>query len=179
MSTLNVFFDFSFWQAFISNAAATLVGVALGIPVALWISRYQERSSEKERKKKILKLLFDELLSNQAVLSGWSKSNDKVGESRLLSAFVKNESWRAFSDGGELQWIKDPQLLNIISDAYFRIRSVSQMSDKHYGMLMVNLENYSISTVNNVYHYLERSIDEATDAIDKALKEISSYTKTE
>jgi hypothetical protein len=49
------FFDFGFWQAFVSNAAATLVDVAMGIPIALWISSYQEKTSEKKRKNKILR----------------------------------------------------------------------------------------------------------------------------
>lgn len=168
------FFDLAFWQAFVSNAAATIVGVAIGIPVALWINHYQEKSSEKERKKKILRLLFNELLGNQAVLSGWHKSEDQHGEARILSAVLRNESWKAFSDGGELEWIKDPELLNTISEAYFLVRSVGEMSDKYYGMLMVNLEQVSAFPGTNIYHYLEKSVEEAREAINKALQEISS-----
>jgi len=168
------FFIFVFWQAFVSNAAATLVGVAIGIPVALWISHYQEKSSEKERKKRILRLLFNELLVNQTVLSGWHDSIDQKGEARILSAVLRYESWKAFSDGGELEWIKDPGLLDTISEAYFMIRSVSQMSDKYYGMLMVDWEQVSTLTYKSVYNYLEKSVNEAIESLDKALKEIGT-----
>jgi len=42
------FFDTTFWQSFLSNALATFLGVIIGIPVALWISQYRERKTEKE-----------------------------------------------------------------------------------------------------------------------------------
>jgi hypothetical protein len=45
-------FDFAFFQAFLSNAFATIIGVILGIPIALWLNSHLERSSEQERKKK-------------------------------------------------------------------------------------------------------------------------------
>ena len=46
------FFDFSFWQNFVSNALATFLGAIFGIPIALLLSRYQEKIAEKERKSK-------------------------------------------------------------------------------------------------------------------------------
>jgi len=104
------FFSAEFWQSFVSNALATCIGAGLGVLGALWLSRYQEKSSEKERKKKILRLLFNELLGNLTQLSAFQKSQIKYREALTLSALLRNESWRAFSDGGELEWIKDPQL---------------------------------------------------------------------
>jgi hypothetical protein len=121
-----------------------------------------------------VRLLFNELLVNQVVLSGWHDSKDQNGEARILSAILRIESFKAFSDGGELQWIKDPELLDKISEAYFMIRSVSQMSDKYYGMLMVDWEQFSIFTMKNIYSYLEKSVEESKEAIHNALKEISS-----
>jgi ABC-type spermidine/putrescine transport system permease subunit I len=50
------FFNLSFWQNFISSGLATLVGVIIGIPAALWIGRIQERATEKEKKKKSFSL---------------------------------------------------------------------------------------------------------------------------
>ncbi len=48
------FFDTAFWKDFVANATATLLGVAVGIPVALWIDRlvssWQEsKESAKQR----------------------------------------------------------------------------------------------------------------------------------
>ena len=105
------FFDTSFWQNFVSNTLATIVGaVILGIPIALWLNKHQEKSSEKERKKKILSLLREELLINLTQLSGWEKNDNKRIEVNIIGPFLRNESWKAFSDGGELQWIKNPIL---------------------------------------------------------------------
>ena len=168
------FLDFAFWQAFVSNAAATLVGVALGIPIALWISRHQANTEEKERKKKILTLLYDELLVDRAVLFGWHDSQDQKSEARILSAILRYESWKAFSDGGELEWIRDPGLLNTISEAYFMIRSVSQLSDRYFGMLMVDWEQVSSLAMRNVYDNFRMSVSRAIESTDKALKEIGA-----
>ena len=98
------FFDIPFWQNFVSNALATIVGaVVLGIPIALWLNRHQEKSSEKEQKKKILRLLQEELLINFAQLTGWKLTENKLLEVSVIGPFLRDESWRAFSDGGELQ----------------------------------------------------------------------------
>ena len=166
--------DFAFWQAFVSNAAATLVGVVLGIPIALWISRHQAKTEEKERKKKILTLLYDELLADRDVLFGWHDSQDQKSEARILSAILRYESWKAFSDGGELGWIRDPGLLNTISEAYFMIRSVSQLSDRYFGMLMVDWEQVSSLAMRNVYDNFRMSCSRAIESTDKALKEIGA-----
>ncbi len=72
-------FDLEFWRNFLSNALATFVGIIIGIPVALWINRIQQRisdASETQRlateatakKRKILKLLSIELRQNKGVL---------------------------------------------------------------------------------------------------------------
>jgi ABC-type spermidine/putrescine transport system permease subunit I len=49
------FFDFSFWQNFVSNLLATIIGVALGIPVAFWINRRVGDITEKKKERKYYK----------------------------------------------------------------------------------------------------------------------------
>jgi len=34
---------------------------------------------------------------------------------------IKIELWRAFSDGGEIQWIDDPDLLDALAAAYYHL----------------------------------------------------------
>jgi hypothetical protein len=58
------FFNVSFWQGFLGNLLATIIGVAIGIPVAFWISRTVETATEREKKFKILSLLHFELRTN-------------------------------------------------------------------------------------------------------------------
>lgn len=73
------FFDFAFWQNFASNSFATLLGVTLGIPVALLIDRLVNQWQEKEeftkqkdalqqRKTQLLQTLKDNLHKNLALI---------------------------------------------------------------------------------------------------------------
>jgi hypothetical protein len=86
------FFSIEFWQSFVSNTFATFIGAGLGVLGALWLSGYQEKSSEKERKKKILRLLFHELLVNTSYLSGFQKSQTKYREALTLSAVKRSKA---------------------------------------------------------------------------------------
>jgi hypothetical protein len=106
--------------------------VIVGIPIALWTSNYQERIAEKERKAKILGLLREELCVNLTQLSGLQKSQTKHYELFIINGFLKDESWKSFSDGGELQWIKDPVLLNQLSWAYSTVKTVTYISEKYF-----------------------------------------------
>lgn len=49
------FFDFIFWQNFVSNSFATLIGIVIGIPVALLIDRLIKTKQEKEKIQEIKK----------------------------------------------------------------------------------------------------------------------------
>jgi hypothetical protein len=118
------FFDFTFWQSFVSNLGATIIGVGLGIPVALLINRWIERRTEKERKKKILTLLRDELSYNEIEFDRMQNIDILNRESGVLSSILRNELWKAYSDGGELEWIKNVDLLAKIADTYYSIREL-------------------------------------------------------
>jgi len=72
-------FDIEFWKNFLSNALATFIGIILGIPVALWLNRIQQKSSEASekrkvemeatgRKKHVLQLIKEELITNKTLL---------------------------------------------------------------------------------------------------------------
>jgi hypothetical protein len=45
-------FNVSFWQGFLGNLLATIIGVAVGIPVAFWINRRVETLTQQEMKEK-------------------------------------------------------------------------------------------------------------------------------
>jgi len=167
------FFSVEFWQSFVSNTLATFIGAGLGVLGALWLSRYQERSSEKERKKKILRLIQNELLGNVVQLSGFQKSEVKHREALTLSALLRNESWKAFSDGGELEWIKDPNLLDDLSEAYFAIRSVMNLSDKYCQVSMHETNPMSFWTGSNLASTIEYGVQYALEALDLAFKQIN------
>ncbi len=167
------FFSVAFWQSFVSNALATFIGAGLGVLGALWLSNHQEKSSEKERKKKILRLLLNELLINVTHLSGFQKSQIKHREALTLSALLRNESWKAFSDGGELKWIKDPKLLDVLSEAYFAVRSVMNLSDKYCQVSMFETNAMSFWTGSNLASTIENGVQYAVESFDLAFQEIN------
>jgi hypothetical protein len=172
------FFSVEFWQSFVSNALATFIGAALGVLGALWLSRYQEKSSEKERKKKILRLLINELLGNLTQLSGFQKSQIRNRDALTLSALLRDESWKAFSDGGEREWIKDPKLLDDLSEAYFAIRSVMNLSDKYCQASMFETNAMSFWTGSNLASTIENGVQYALESLDSAFKEINKHLKS-
>ena len=139
------------------------------------MNKYQEKSSEKEQKKKILRLLFNEMLTNVTLLSGFQKSKTKYKEALTLSALLRNESWKAFSDGGELEWIKDPKLLDDLSEAYFAIRSVMNLSDKYCQVSMQETNEVSFWTSSNLASTIEHGVQYALETLDLALQQINKH----
>ena len=172
------FFDTSFWQNFISNALATFLGAIIGIPIALGLNRHQEKTSEKERKEKILSLLFEELLVNLGQLSGWDKAKNKRTQTIIIGPFLRDESWKAFSDGGELEWIKNPKLISEIANAYSYIRLIQQLSERYLSLLYMSpKEKTHPIEIDFVWSMVEKGISESTEMVNLALKAISKEEK--
>ena len=161
----------AFWEGFLSNLLATVIGLIIGIPVAIYISNYQEKASEKERKEKIIELLREELFVNLNHLISYAKNTDKDAILLVLSGFLKDESWRAFSEGGELEWIKDPKLLSDISWAYSSIQTVKYILEKHYSLIYHT--DYRLNKQQGMIYLrdmVEKGIIEAITDIEKAIK---------
>jgi len=167
------FFDISFLKDFASNALATFLGAILGIPIALWINKHQEKSSEKERKQKILSLLFEELIINLTQLSGWHKNKRKKVETTMMGPFLRDESWRAFSDGGELEWIKDPKLISELANAYSYIRTLQQLTERYTNLIFMSEGNKNTIALNELWQTIEKGIPETMDIVQTALKAIA------
>jgi hypothetical protein len=170
-------FRSSFLQDFSSNFLSTILGVIVGIPIAFWTSNYQDRVAEKERKTKILHLLQEELFVNLTQLSGWLKSPAKYYELFIMGGFLKDEVWKSFSDGGELQWIKDPTLLNQLSWAYSSIKTVKYISEKYFTYAYLPKgENRMDIDRGKAEDYMRKMLDkgmsEACERISEALKAI-------
>jgi len=122
----------SFLQNFLSNLFATFIALIIGIPIALWLERMRVRREEKarereeqQRTRKILQLLKTELHQNKEAI-------DKIHIDVANYYYgLRTELWDAFSDGGELQWIKDPDLLAVLSAAFSGIRQVRILYEKY------------------------------------------------
>lgn len=153
-------FDFSFWQSFLANLLATVVGVAIGIPVAFWINRRVEANIEKEKTAKIFDSLVAELGENLTLLVRWNEHGEYNWQLTTIGAKMSDEIWNAFSDGGELEWIKEPWVLGELAAAYAEVKLIKYLSDKY-----LNFETMPTSTAKVV-------LDDLTSAISTAKKRI-------
>jgi len=176
----------AFRDSFLGNLLATIIGVIAGIPIALWVSRLQQNEQEKiekgfkeqeeaEHTIKILSLVGKELEYNLNQLKKQEQGLSEYGERFLPIDGQKDELWNAFSDGGELQWIKDLHLLDVISMAYYDIRRVI-----HLEKLLLDAkrpQNYITDLVTLRGNWLLEISPEVIDSVELALSEINKVVE--
>lgn len=164
-----------FWEQFWPQLIATLIGLIFGIPIALWVSRYQERRTEKERKEKILSMLRAELMWNVREISIRVNDEDKLKtESGIIVSMLKDHMWRAFSDGGELQWIKNLGMLGYLSESYYFIGAIKYLADKYYDSVQFSSEDASPRLSKDVYNTLWEAMSVGIAPMDKSIELINS-----
>jgi hypothetical protein len=131
------FTDQSFRGSSLSNFLATIVGVVVGIPIALLIAQRQQAEQElrdsaanladkKLRQVKILSLIQTELKHTLEILN-LRNVGPKDKDYYTQSPGVKYDLWNAFSASGELQWVDDIDVLATLSDAYYYLRWIAQL----------------------------------------------------
>lgn len=138
---------------------------------------------KKERQTKILSLLRTELRHNHAVLEIRAKQlKDEVGYWSVPG--VKNDLWLAFSDGGELEWIDDIDLLHSFSTVYFRIRWAivleTQYIDPHFNDQVVQSSSKGVEhTIRGIktIESMKQLIPETLRFIDRAVQQIDQFQK--
>lgn len=134
--------DKEFRDSAMGNWFATMVGAIVGILIALEINRRQQEVQEKKeqedkrqerltRKTKILNQVKRELESNRQGLADRLPIEDGVARRVVPVDRLKDELWNALSDGGELQWIDDLDLLDCIATAYYNIRLIIYLEEKY------------------------------------------------
>ncbi|MCJ7531546.1 MAG: hypothetical protein MUO64_11020 [Anaerolineales bacterium] len=166
------YYGSSFIQNFWSNWLSTLLGVIIGVPILIWVSGIQERKIEKERKEKILKSLYGELVYCKIELDRMVDREIIKLESGVLSSILRKEIWNAYSDGGELEWIKDVSLIAQIADSYYSIRAVSDLADRYYDSVQYATEESSVRRINEVFNTLVSSIEYSTGSVTKTINTI-------
>lgn len=164
------FFDVSFWQGFVGNLFATIIGLIVGIPVAFWINRRVETTTEKEKKKKILELLSPEIENNRVTLGSWRDNGGTDWTLTTIGLKVRDEVWNAFSDGGELAWIRDATLLAKLADVYGKIKRIKYLSDKY-----VDSTGRDDATNQIVKGELRYAIEEVQKDIDSVQRLINTF----
>lgn len=135
-------------DTFFGNLLATIIGVFIGIPIALEVNRYQSASQEKQeeatraqerlaRKQRILNLVEQELIYNRDLLSAMVEKQ-KSAPAIVTYLGLKNDLWEALSDGGELHWVDNLKLLDSITKAYYHIRRIIFLEEKYFDPAFYN-----------------------------------------
>lgn len=181
-------FDDMYRNSFFGNWAATVIGVIVGIPIALELNRREiaadaERSAasrqreERQRRSKILGLLRTELVYNREQLAA-RQAGEGRPKRQVLVPGLKDELWHAFSDGGELQCIQDLDLLDALATAYHRIRAIIYLEERffeaaHFPGMQVQRDKYPKDYILDYLSDLDtsaiESIDRARQTIDRSL----------
>lgn len=187
------FFDHIPDEGFLSSAMgdwfATMIGAIAGIPIALALSKWQLEKQEerqqsirtqeaRDREIEILGLIRTELGFNYEQIE---RCREKTGNGIKREVFVnglRDELWDAFSDGGQLQWIRDVQLLHDMSLAYHYVRRIVRLENS-YLELTFSPVSPTVDTVtprHDLIQWLGQIDDGALTHIEQACEGIEANT---
>jgi hypothetical protein len=171
--------DTAFQPAFFSNFLATLAGFLLGVPVAIWLTVRQNQEQRHatsieaaRRQADVLSAIRTEMVENRKTLT--VDRRDHAGKRIFAAPFPMDEVWSAMSDGGQLEWIVDAELLRRLARAYVFIRTIIYLEKQwfeaaHFPGLVALPPDSSLSPGSRITQYLEHQDRVCIDAIDEAL----------
>lgn len=178
----------TFVESTMGNLLATLVGVIVGIPIALSINRSQLATEEaanhakqvaehKKRKDTILSLLRTELQQNLQDLHERMKEMQTSGKRAVFVNPLRDEVWGALSDGGEIKWIDDLDLLAHLAAAYHEIKNTIFLERKfletlHFPGMRIQAEKYPH---DHLLDYLVATDTRIFGAIETAVRAIDHH----
>lgn len=122
----------SFMQGMVGNLLATVIGIAVGLPIALWVNRVAQRNSNRDEDARlareraetewsILNILHRELKDNEPGLVG-------AGAGTIRQFHYFTGRWQAIVGGGGIQSIGDPEIVAAIAHTYERIDALNQLA---------------------------------------------------
>lgn len=180
-----------FWDNAMSNMFATILALIAGIPVALWIDRLvksrdirQQAINEIQHEKEILQLIKEELdfSYNSLFLRGKKGNKDSLKIQPL-----KSDLWEALLLSSEAKYIKNPNLLNRITSAYYVLKLVKNIEDQAYIALRTsaivftepdgtksNAAQKLLKNARSLDNLFEESIKAALQMIEERLLEIKN-----
>lgn len=105
------------------------------VTYSIYVIQHAQQAEEKhiadlqiaaDNKTRVLRFIKDELSYNLAALKARDGSIDVIGKNPLKSDF-----WKISGLSGDLKWIEDVELLNLIAQAYFEIENDSALEARY------------------------------------------------
>jgi hypothetical protein len=189
MTGQQAFFDLLFWKDFASNAAATILGLVLGIPFALFLARRGQTLAEASGKRRELQLatnrkgqvlasLGAELVADLQSIEWLSdffwnidfKSDlNEHADAFLRRGLLRTDTWQAFSDGGLLRWVDDPLTLDVFSQAYHTLRAINRHIDKLFEATYIGGPNATTFVLAAIKTTLRYALNDSKISIQAAI----------
>jgi hypothetical protein len=185
---LNHLSSSSFLEGAMGNLFATILGVLVGVPIALGLNRRQQaaasqsalldrRLHEDERKRKILTLLRSELQQNKNDVLKSRKPMETGGQREIFVGSLNDQLWSAFSDGGELQFINSPSLLAGLADAYYRVRICITLERKMLDI--VHFPGMRVQQYKSPEEFIREYLADADTSLLRAIDRVLAAIDTE
>jgi len=143
------------------NSLATLLGVVIGIPVALWIDRKTRKSAQREKAEAVLSALKEEINHNVDLLK---QIQEELKPDIMITYNLDMNTWRATSLQ-EFEGIISHELLRKIFRIYYEFEHMSRKIDTQFNM------HYSVVRATNVY------LQEREKVVDSILSHASILEK--
>ena len=167
--------ELSYWDGAIGNGVATLLGIVIGVPVALHLERRRAEGDQRLRRDEERRLRNDVVVLLQQELSE-AKHNiaDRGAMTESLPIEpLKMSSWEAMKATGNLRHISEPALISAVSDAYRLLQCLAeaersvlaaihginvQFSDGEFATvkLMRNAKSFHVPTISSVDRALKQ-----------------------
>jgi hypothetical protein len=107
----------AFDEAFLAGVAATVIGLAIGIPATYVVGRIAADADRRARKRELLRAILQELQENETDLHRRIQDDQRGVVLPALSI----EVWQAISNSGDLRHLQDVELLAEIARAYSHV----------------------------------------------------------
>jgi hypothetical protein len=175
-------FDYSFLKDFLSNLLATFVGVIIGIPVALWLSRLTEHQehmkearTQREDTAKLLALLRKELVAAQDKLNYVRGQNTHLFAALELATRLRDDAWQSFKLSGRLQLLQSLDLLNAVSAAFASIQELAYLGRAYFasGELIRKPASYDFTPF--IEGFVQGSASKGLESIERAITAIDDW----
>lgn len=181
--------DDLFLAGFLSNLLATASGILLGVPIAFWISRNQQKQQDereliakneerKVKQERILNLLKVELSHNLTVLLERLDGIETKMKKYINFPGAKNEIWLTLSEGGELGSLDNLELLGKISHSYYYVRWIIELEKPYFDPIFsqsaqrkIGRESYDTIMGIDTIEAMQKILPEAIENLKTTLTE--------